>query len=117
VTTTVDCEVSEMASGVIVSVVGPVAGREAEFHEWYETVHIPEVLALGHFVRATRYAPRASLPGLPPAPRGHMTIFDLNTDDAQEALDELAAALPSLTMSDSAELGGAYVCGYEPTAI
>jgi len=31
-------------------------GREAEFHEWYENTHLPEVLALGPFKAAQRFA-------------------------------------------------------------
>src|SRR5580704_12518935 len=96
-----------MAKHVIVSVVGPVVGREAEFHDWYETVHIPEVLALPNFVHAFRYAPKSSLPGLPPAPTGHMTIFEVDTPDVDSAVTTLADALPSLTMSDAVDLSAA----------
>jgi hypothetical protein len=102
-----------MRKHVIVSVAGPVAGREAEFDEWYETVHIPEVLALEHLVGATRFAQKASLPGLSAAPAGFMTIFDVDAPDVDEALNELATALPSMTTSDSVDLSTAYVCGYE----
>ena len=31
------------------------AAREAEFNEWYDKTHIPDVLETAGFVRATRY--------------------------------------------------------------
>ncbi len=36
------------------------AGREAEFHDWYDTVHIPDLLAIPGVVSAKRYASTAS---------------------------------------------------------
>jgi len=102
-----------MPSHIIVSVAGPVEGRETEFHEWYETVHVPEVLALPQFIRAVRYAPRDSLEGLSPGPTGHMTIFEVEAPDVSQALGTLSDALPSLTMSDSLDLATAHVRAYE----
>ncbi len=34
----------------------PVAGREDEFNEWYDNVHIPELLTVPGMLSATRYA-------------------------------------------------------------
>jgi hypothetical protein len=101
-----------MPRHLIVSVVSPVTGREQEFDEWYVSTHIPEVLALDGYQSATRYAPRNSLPGLPPGPTGYMTLFEVETQDVNQALDTLAAALPNLTTSDAADLGTAYVRAY-----
>jgi len=35
----------------------PVEGKEDEFNEWYDNVHVPELLAVPGMVSATRYAP------------------------------------------------------------
>ncbi|WP_433607146.1 hypothetical protein ACQP2P_31995 [Dactylosporangium sp. CA-139114] len=35
---------------------GPVPGLEADYHRWYDEVHVAEVLALPGFVAAGRYA-------------------------------------------------------------
>ena len=34
----------------------PVAGKEDEFNEWYDNVHIPELLTVPGMLSATRYA-------------------------------------------------------------
>ena len=34
----------------------PVAGKEDEFNEWYDKVHIPELLTVPGMLSATRYA-------------------------------------------------------------
>lgn len=33
----------------------PVEGKENEFHEWYDHVHIPDCLRIGGFTAVTRY--------------------------------------------------------------
>jgi hypothetical protein len=36
--------------------INPLEGRDAEFNEWYDAEHVPDVLALPGFVRAERFA-------------------------------------------------------------
>ncbi len=44
----------------------PVAGREAEYNEWYDRYHVPDLLMTPTLIAAQRYrlAP-VQLPGLP----------------------------------------------------
>jgi hypothetical protein len=41
--------------GILFSQMTPPPGQEAEFHDWYETEHIPVRLAIPGFLRASRY--------------------------------------------------------------
>jgi hypothetical protein len=102
-----------MPLNAIVSIVSPVAGREEEFNDWYESTHIPEVLALDGYRSASRYAPRNALAGVPQGPTGHMTVFEVETEDVNQAIETLASALPNLTMSDAVDLSTAHVRGYQ----
>jgi hypothetical protein len=106
----VDLLRSPPVRALVISVVGPVPGREDEFDEWYENTHIPEVLALDGYIAATRYKPKNALAGLPPGPTGAVTLFEV--EDADHAIETLAQALPSLTTSEAADLGEASVRGY-----
>ena len=45
----------EMTSHIFVVQVKAVEGREDEFNEWYDNVHIPEALAVDGFVAAHRF--------------------------------------------------------------
>ena len=45
---------SQRAIQVVFS--NPAAGREEEFNQWYDNVHIPELLAVPGMLSATRYA-------------------------------------------------------------
>jgi hypothetical protein len=82
-----------------------VPGREAEFDEWYDRIHLGEVLALPGFSAAQRFEVR----GEPFAGSGghrYVTLYELDTDDPEVALRGLRRALASrsLTMSDALDL-------------
>jgi hypothetical protein len=51
--------------------------REDEFNNWYNNVHIPDVLKTPGFIAATRYIIRELRDG-----RGkYLTIYEIETDD------------------------------------
>ncbi len=56
--------------------------REAEFHDWYNTLHIPDILKTPGFVRAARYEIREPRDG-----RGRfMTLYEIETGDIAETM-------------------------------
>lgn len=74
------------------------AGRDDEFNRWYDEIHIPEVLALGPFIRARRYRiPEAQML---PQTHTYLAIYEFRGEVAK-ALDALNAATGKLRMSDT----------------
>jgi len=61
------------------------ADHEAEFDDWYENVHIPEVLALPGFVSARRF--RIVDGG--DDPHTFLTIYEIDSDDVGATVKEL----------------------------
>jgi hypothetical protein len=56
--------------------------REAEYNDWYDTIHIPDVLKTPGFVRARRYQTKDFRDG-----RGkYMAIYDIETDDIEKTM-------------------------------
>jgi hypothetical protein len=69
-----------------------VPGREAEFHEWYETQHLRDVCAITGVVSAKRYRlTGAQNEGTPTGPWKHAVIYDIETDNLPEVIAEFAA--------------------------
>jgi hypothetical protein len=63
-----------------------VEGQDVEFNDWYDNIHLAEVLALDGFVSATRYKLSDSqLPADEMAPSQHRyaAIYELDTEPAQ----------------------------------
>ena len=56
------------------------AAREAEFNEWYDKTHIPDVLETTGFIRATRYENIEPAEGEPK----FLAIYEIETDDIDE---------------------------------
>ena len=47
----------------LVAITRPLPGKEAEYHDWYQNVHLPEVIALPGGVSAQRFKLVAKLMG------------------------------------------------------
>ena len=80
-----------MPKGIMIVESGPVdPAQDAEFNEWYDNTHLPEVRAVPGFVSGQRY--RAHTPDGAPAP-GHpyLAIYEIEADDFGDALAALRA--------------------------
>ncbi|WP_099021544.1 DUF4286 family protein [Mycolicibacterium palauense] len=87
----------------------PVEGREDEFNEWYDNVHIPELLAIPGMVSATRYDLHDSDTyrmegGLAPEHR-YLTIYEME-GDVNTIMAKIVEGVASgnIVMSDSLDL-------------
>jgi hypothetical protein len=66
----------------------PVDGREAEYNEWYDNVHLADVLAVDGVVSAQRFK-YADITGT--APYQYLAVYEWDVDDvtmARAALDK-----------------------------
>ena len=74
--------------------------REAEFNEWYDTVHVPDVLKIKGITGAMRTrvadSPASDTPGK------YLAIYDVEADDFNDILNGLGQAFAdgSLPMND-----------------
>ena len=66
-----------MADHLLVAVSNAQPGRDEEYSTWYETIHMPEVLALPGFVAARRYAPS---PLSADGPNRYMAVYEIDGD-------------------------------------
>jgi hypothetical protein len=73
-------------NSVLIVLTNSVDGQDVEFNDWYDNVHLPEVLALDGFVSASRYKlSESQLPAEEMAPSQHRyaAIYELDTEPAQ----------------------------------
>ena len=87
----------------------PAAGKEDEFNEWYETVHIPELLTVPGMLSATRYALHEAaiyhVPGGVVPEHKYMCVYEMEGDvDAIMGKIRKAVADGRIHMSDSLDL-------------
>ena len=59
------------------------ASREEEFNNWYDNIHIPDILETPGFLSATRYMIKEPQEG-----RGkYLTVYEIETEDMDKTME------------------------------
>lgn len=98
-----------MAKFKMIALTQPVEGREAEYNDWYQNTHLPEVCSLPGVLGAQRYKLAAPLQGFDGRP--YLAIYDIETDDIRQTLGGFATA--KLTPGEASDNAGAYTVIFE----
>lgn len=69
----------------LVALTRPLPGREDEYHEWYNTKHLPELVNKFGMAGAQRYKLAAKLMGSDE--NEYMAIYDIEADDPMAFLE------------------------------
>ncbi|WP_281690048.1 DUF4286 family protein [Pseudonocardia thermophila] len=88
---------SRVEKSILLVRTNPAPGREGEFNQWYDNEHVPDILKLPGFTRASRYVVHSTSDGQPPEFK-YLTIYEID-GPVDEALKAIAQA--GLTPSDS----------------
>lgn len=85
----------------MVVLTNPREGREEEYNDWYQNVHLNQVVAVNGFTRARRYRMTNALADHDAF--GYLAIYDIETPDIASVLAELdrLRGTEHLTLSDA----------------
>lgn len=88
---------------VIAVLTNPAKGREAEFNDWYDNQHIPDVLAIPGVLSARRYELAHAQRMEAPWPYGYFAFYEVETDDLPALVDDMRqrGGTASMPMSDA----------------
>jgi hypothetical protein len=75
--------------GILVALTNPVAGREDEYNDWYDNVHLVDVLKIDGIVSARRFRVAESQHRAAPALWKYCATYELETDDISAVAKEL----------------------------
>jgi hypothetical protein len=79
-----------MPKAVMVVMTEPVAGKDDEYHEWYENTHLPEILSIPGVSAVQRFVAVPSTMGTVPQQR-FVAIYEFDTT-VEEAMEQFAKA-------------------------
>jgi len=98
-----------MPRGLLIVFSQPVsADREAEYNDWYDHVHLQEIVGVDGFVSAARYkAAAAQLGGQPPEGPPYVAVYEVEADDLASAMDALRSGMGSGAFRLSDAIDGA----------
>lgn len=106
-----------MSHSILLVLTNPVSGKEAEFNEWYEKQHVPEVLAVPGFVSCTRFVRSAEKwpTGRAGVPQNYYACYTIE-GDIRAAMDALAheTATGKIVLPDCIDLGSISITPFEP---
>ena len=77
---------------VIVVLTEPTAGREDEYNDYYENLHLDEVLATTDWTSAQRFKLSAQQGMACPLP--YLAFYEVEADDPSTVLEQLNATRP-----------------------
>jgi len=102
-----------MARYRMVVMSNPAEGREAEYNEWYQDIHLAEVVALPGVRSARRFRLARNLGDRTAAP--YLAIYEIETDDIDAVLRELErrALGREMNMSPAMDTTNAFAAVYE----
>jgi hypothetical protein len=93
-----------MTHAILVVQTEPIsADRAAEFNDWYDSVHIPEVIkVVPGFTGARRYLASPSGPAHPAQP--YLAIYEIDAEDPELVLHELQRAVAEQRLDQTTAL-------------
>jgi hypothetical protein len=92
--------------------------QEAEYNEWYNKIHIPDVLNVPGFVAAQRFTLADAQFGDGPHAHRYLALYEIETDDAKATLKELQKRVGTadMVMSDGIDMKGISAGLFQPVA-
>jgi hypothetical protein len=102
-----------MRRHILVVLTNAVQGCDEQYNTWYDETHLADVLQLDGFVAAHRYK-LADAQMLGRGPYEYLAIYEIESDDPQQALDALRAAAPGMTISDALDVKNLAVWTFAP---
>ena len=95
----------------------PVAGREAEYNDWYQNVHLKQVLALAGFKSAQRFRLALNM-SQDRAAHPYLAIYEIETDDLAAVMQAVqnTAGTEQLVVSGALDTANAFPAIYEELA-
>lgn len=97
-----------MAKLKLIALTTPVKGREQEYHDWYNNVHLPELVNEFKMKGAQRYELVAKMIGSDE--NQYLAIYDIEADDPMAFLGAMGEAAQSgkMTQSDAGDMATTY---------
>lgn len=85
----------------------PVPGKEEEYNDWYNNVHLQDVVAVPGVVAARRFKMKSVVGG--EMKNRYLAIYDMETDDPEKVMEIIGHRVGSGGMAVTDTLGAANI--------
>jgi hypothetical protein len=93
----------------------PIDGREQEYDDWYQNIHLQDLVAVPGFKSAQRFRLKKTYqkPLRGDEPFDHLAIYDIETDDLDGVLAGMKRLSGKVVISDALDLPASSALFYE----
>jgi hypothetical protein len=92
-----------MASYILMAMTNSADGRDEAYNQWFDEVHLPEVLKIEGFESAQRYELTSAQRMPAPLPYRYATVYRIDSDDLPATLAELGDVVAAGTKTDAGD--------------
>jgi len=104
-----------MGKYVMTVLTNPAPGQEDRYNEWYDNVHIHEVLKVPGFVACTRYRMRGDAV-MGTAAHKYLAVYEIEAKDPEASIAALQQAVSNgMTLTDAMDMASVSSALFEPT--
>jgi hypothetical protein len=92
-----------MSKHVLVVFTNAVEGQDEEFNDWYDRVHIPDLLNIPEIKSAQRFRLSGAQKMPPPYAWRYMALYEIETDDLSKVISIIKerAGTPLMPLTDT----------------
>lgn len=103
-----------MARYRLIAFTDPVAGKDQDYNDWYNKVHLRDVIAITGFVSVQRFVLKAATAG--EMRNRYVAIYDMETDDPMAVMAEIGrrAGTEQMFVSPALDLASENSGVFEP---
>lgn len=95
-----------MAKHVLVVLTNAANGRDDEFNDWYDNIHVPEILALPGFLAAQRFRVGEAQIGPAPSHR-YLALYEFEADNPADVTKSFIENAGKMRMTDAIDAASA----------
>ena len=99
-----------MSRHLLLVLTNPVDGREDDYNDWYENVHLDEVLQTEGIEAAQRYELTATVGS--DSDHRYLAVYEVDAESTEAAIAALNATRPNRQQSDAIDLRGGVIWGF-----
>jgi hypothetical protein len=94
---------AESQRSLFIALTNPMPGKDRQYNEWYTEIHLKEVVAVKGFISARRYK-LSKAQYIAKQPYRYVAIYEVENGMAQGIIDNLAAAIGTMTIEPVIDL-------------
>ncbi|RNL66771.1 DUF4286 family protein [Zhongshania marina] len=94
----------DKACSYLIAFTSPLPGKEVEYNNWYNNIHLKEVSALPGIISGRRFCMSKAQMGEPLHSHRYMVMYEVESGREAEVLEGIRTAMPNMNIEPVVDL-------------